>query len=62
MPRPTDPLAPRRTAAIVIRGRLPAIERFLAEIAPLAAREDLLVVYTKTSPGRLLIVPEGAVP
>ncbi len=54
----TDLLAPKRTAALVVRGHLPNIERFQAEIGQLAAREDLLVVYVKVSPGKLMIVGE----
>jgi hypothetical protein len=56
----SDLLAPKRTAALVVRGRLDRVERFLAELGPLAAREDILIVFTKTSPGRLTVVEEEA--
>ncbi len=55
----SDFLAPKRTAALVVRGRIDRIENFLAAVGPIAAREDLLIVYTKTSPGRLTIVAEA---
>lgn len=56
---PTDLLAPKRTLALVFRGRLPAIERFLADLKPIAEREDLLIVFVKVSEGRLTIRSES---
>lgn len=51
-----DLLAPKRTAAIVVRGRIDHVEAFLTAVGDVAAREDLLVVYVKQSPGRRRII------
>lgn len=59
---PVDLLAPKRTAALVVRGRIDRVEAFLATVGDVAAREDLLVVYVKQSPGRLKIIAEEEAP
>ena len=59
---PVDLLAPKRTAALVVRGRIDRVEAFLTAAGGIAAREDLLVVYVKQSPGRLKIIAEEEAP
>ena len=46
----------RATGAVVVRGTLPALDRFLRDTR---ARADLTVIYVRTGAGRLRIVPEG---
>jgi len=45
----------RATAAVVVRGPLGALDKFVRDVR---ARTDIQVVYVKTGAGRLKIVPE----
>ena len=45
----------RATAAVVVRGPLGALDKFIRDVR---GRSDLQVVYVKTGAGRLRIVPE----
>jgi hypothetical protein len=45
----------RGVAAVVVRGRIPALERFLEETR---SRSDIVVIYVRTGAGKLRIVEE----
>ncbi|MGD0250109.1 MAG: hypothetical protein ABSB97_04390 [Thermoplasmata archaeon] len=45
----------RATAAVVVRGTLTALDKFVRDVRD---RTDIQVVYVKTGAGRLKIVPE----
>ncbi len=49
----------RATAAVVVRGTLGALDKFVRDVR---ARTDIQVVYVKTGAGRLKIVPEEGQP